>query len=594
MAEDGDLDYFFLFGNSVPEILNLYSYLTGTTPLPPIWTLGYQQCRYSYFPQTEVKRIAQTFREKEIPADVMVLDIHYMDQYKVFTWHPQFFVNPRELVADLEAMGFKVVVILDPGIKIEEGYEPYEQGLQKDVFLKYPDGTYYSAYVWPGLCHFPDFTNPETRDWWGNNFRELTSMGIEGFWNDMNEIATWGQFMPELIQFNYDGKGGSTKKGRNVYGMLMARSTFEGTRGLLKDKRVFNLTRSAYCGIQRYSALWTGDNVASEENMLLGVRIVNSLGLTGIPFCGYDTGGFAEDPTPELFARWISIGAFSPFFRGHALVNTRNSEPWVFGEKIEEISRNYIKLRYRLMPYIYSLFYEASQTGMPINRSLAIDYPHQHLVYNQEFQNQYLFGPWILVAPVESHKEIRKVYLPEEGWYDFYSGKRVEPKEDIVYMDCPLERLPLLVKQGSLIPMQSQTQSTRENPDPVLQIHIYKGGHESSFVYYEDDGISLGHEQGTYYRRQINYHDTLNEIILSTVEGSFESKFKQIKLVFSGFAKLEEAVMNFEKHSFLEENLAFMPPLTRFDPVKAFPAEEYQMVQTLLFDSRPDQIVVKW
>lgn len=594
MAEDGDLDYYFLFGNSVPEILKLYSYLTGTTPLPPIWSLGYQQSRYSYLSQTEVKRIAQTFREKEIPADVMVLDIHYMDHYKVFTWDQHHFSDPQGLVDDLEAMGFKVVVILDPGIKIEQGYGPYEEGIQKDVFLKYPDNTCYSAYVWPGLCHFPDFTKSETRDWWGGNFKELTDMGITGFWNDMNEIATWGQFMPELIQFNYDGRGGSSKKGRNVYGMLMARSTFEGTRRLLKNKRVFNLTRSAYSGIQRYAALWTGDNVASDENMLLGVRIVNNLGLTGIPFSGYDTGGFAEDSTPELFARWISIGAFSPFFRGHALVNTRSSEPWVFGEKIEEISRNYIKLRYRLMPYIYSLFFEASQTGMPINRSLAIDYPHQPLIYDQEFQNQYLFGPWILVAPVESNKEITKVYLPDEGWYDFYSGERIEANGNLVYVDCPLERLPLLVRQGSLIPMQSQTQSTMDHSNHLLQIHVYQGGHESSFVYYEDDGLSLDHENEKYYRRLIRYHDTLSQMIISPVEGSYKSKFKKIKLVFHGFPNLEEAAVNFDRHTFLDEEFVFMAPLTRFDPVKESPHEESQMTQTMQFDNTPEQIVIKW
>ncbi len=594
MAEDGDLDYYFLFGISVPEILKRYSLLTGTSPIPPIWSLGYQQCRYSYLSDVEVKRIARTFREKEIPADVIVLDIHYMDEYKVFTWDQKVFGSPDELVAYLNAMGFKVVVILDPGVKIEEDYEPYAEGVQKEVFLKYPDGTFYSAEVWLGLCHFPDFTKPETREWWGRNFKEMTEMGIEGFWNDMNEIATWGQFMPELIQFDYEGKGGSTKKGRNVYGLLMARSTFEGARRLLKNKRVFNLTRSAYCGIQRYSALWTGDNVASDENMLLGVRIVNSLGLTGIPFCGYDTGGFAEDATPELFARWISVGAFSPFFRGHALVNTRSSEPWVFGEEIEEISRNYIKLRYRLMPYIYSLFHEASQTGIPINRSLAIDYSHSPKVFDPQFQNQYLFGPWLLVAPAESSKEITKVFLPEEGWYDFYSGQRVTSEVDVVYVDCPLDRLPVLVKEGSVIPMQSQIHSLSEDPEPILQIHVYQGGHESSFAYYEDDGATLGYEKGEYYKRYIQYQSTLNEMIISAVEGSYVSKFKQIKLLFHGFSDLEEATVNFVHHPLLAEEIAFMAPLTRFEPGKEQPPGESQMVQTLVFGNIPEQVIVKW
>ena len=517
-----------------------------------------------------------------------------MDQYKIFTWHPDFFPEPDQLIAELEEMGFKVVVILDPGIKVEEAYEPYQDGLARNVFLKYPDGTNWSAYVWPGLCHFPDFSKADAREWWGSKFSALTELGIEGFWNDMNEIASWGQFMPELIQFDYDGRGGSTKNGRNVYGLLMARSTFEGARALLKNRRVFNLTRSAYCGIQRYSALWTGDNVATEENMLLGARIVNNLGLVGISFCGYDTGGFAKDATPELFARWISIGSFSPFFRGHALVNTRSTEPWVFGERIEEISRNYIQLRYRLMPYIYSVFYEASETGIPINRSLVVDYPHQAQVYDQEFQNQYLFGPWFLIAPVESHKEIAKVFLPEEGWYDFHTGEIVTAKDQTTYVDCPLERLPILVKQGSIIPMQSQVQSTGETAEPVLYVHVYQGGHESSFTYYEDDGVTLDFESGDYYRREFRYHDTLNEMIITAVEGSFKSRFQEIEIVLHGFQHLEEAVVNFSKHPIEIGEMSFMDPLTQFDPITKENSTHTQPVQTVRFDNSPDQIVIKW
>jgi alpha-glucosidase len=350
-------------------------------------------------------------------------------------------------------MGFHVVVMCDPGIKVEEKYKAYDDGVKNDVFIKYPDNTYYTGQVWPGWCHFPDFTKPETRLWWKDQFQEYIDLGIEGFWNDMNEIATWGQMIPENIEMNFEGNRASMRRGRNLYGFQMARSTYEGAKALLKGKRPFNLTRSGFSGIQRYAAVWTGDNVAYDEHMILGVRLVNSMGLAGIAFTGYDVGGFVGDANNKLFARWISIGAFSPFFRGHSMINSRDSEPWAYGEEVEQISRNYIKFRYRLLPYIYSLFYEASETGMPVQRSLAIDYTHDPKIYDGLYHNQYLFGPSILVAPVESTKEYVKVYFPEGDWYSLYDGKRF-PGNNEVILECPVHRLPVFVKGGALIPMK--------------------------------------------------------------------------------------------------------------------------------------------
>jgi alpha-glucosidase len=390
-ADAGEMDYYFLYGNSVAEVIGHYTHLTGRMEMPPLWSIGYQQCRYSYYPDKEVLNVARTFREKDIPADTLVFDIHYMEKYKIFTWSQRDFPDPKSLLAELRAMGFQVVVMCDPGIKVEEGYKTYDDGVQQNVFIQYPDKTNYTGQVWPGWCHFPDFTNPKTRTWWKEQFHEYVGLGIEGFWNDMNEIATWGHMLPENVEFDFDGNKATMRRARNIYGFQMARSTYEGTKALLKGKRPFNLTRSGFSGIQRYAAVWTGDNVAYDEHMLLGVRMVSSLGLTGVAFAGYDVGGFVGDASTKLFARWISIGAFSPFFRGHSMINSRDSEPWAYGEEVEQISRNYIKFRYQLLPYIYSLFYEASQTGMPVQRSLAIDYPHDYKIYDGQFYNQYLF-----------------------------------------------------------------------------------------------------------------------------------------------------------------------------------------------------------
>ncbi|GAB5528829.1 MAG: hypothetical protein Roseis3KO_06060 [Roseivirga sp.] len=243
-ADGGDMNYYFIQGDTVADIIKQYARLTGTIEMPPLWSLGFQQCRYSYYPDFEVETIAKTFRDKKIPADVIYLDIHYMEAYKAFTFDNETFPNPKALIEKLEGMGFKVVVILDPGIKTEEGYGTYDRGVEEDVFVKYPDGTKYEASVWPGNSHFTDFTLKKGRDWWAKEMKFYTDMGLEGFWNDMNEPACWGQDMPNMIEFDYEGQQVSHLKARNVYGYQMVRSTFEGARKIMGNKRPFTLTRS--------------------------------------------------------------------------------------------------------------------------------------------------------------------------------------------------------------------------------------------------------------------------------------------------------------------------------------------------------------
>jgi alpha-glucosidase len=582
-VEGGDLNYYFITGASVSDIISSYTTLTGRMPLPPLWGLGYQQCRYSYYPDDEVYGLARTFREKRIPADAIVLDIHYMDRYKIFSWDSDRFPDPDKLIKDINAQGFNVVVMCDPGIKIEDNYQAYQDGTEKNLFLKYPDGTNYSGQVWPGWCHFPDFTNPKTRKWWGDMLKGYVKQGVKGYWNDMNEIATWGQKLPELIEFDFEGEGGSAKRGRNIYGLMMSRSTFEGVKKYLVDERPFNLTRSAYSGIQRYAAVWTGDNVSNDDHMLLGVRLVNSLGVSGIAYSGYDVGGFVGDASSALFARWISIGAFSPFFRGHTMINSKDSEPWAYGEEVEDISRNYINLRYQLLPYLYSVFHQASVSGIPVSRTLAIDYSFDETVYKLEYQNQYLFGPNILVAPVESYKELSKVYLPEGDWYNFHTeALHHGPLELLV--EAPLTHLPIFVKAGSLIPMQSVVQSTQESPEPVLRLHVYSGGN-SEFWYYEDDGSSYQHLEGSYYHRNMILDSKKNQLLLAAVEGSWISKFQQVKCYLHGFQEVEKVIINGEAQQLEEESLVFLPAVSSFDPLGKESLEYEVMVKTFTVDN---------
>lgn len=589
-ADAGDMDYFFIHYDSVNEIIGAYSRVTGKMSLPAKWSLGYQQCRYSYYPEAEVLNTAQNFRDKAIPADVIVLDIHYMEKYKIFTWDKERFPCPETMINKLKALGFKVVVMCDPGIKVEKGYTTYEDGLDKDVYIKYPDGANYEGEVWPGWCHFPDFTKPETRDWWTEQLKSYSELGIEGFWNDMNEIATWGQTLPELIEFDMDGQKGTTRNARNIYGMMMAKSTWDGAKSNLKGKRPFNLTRAGFSGIQKYAAVWTGDNVASDEHMLLGIRMLNSMGLSGIPFAGFDAGGFVGNASENLFARWISMAAFTPFFRGHSNVNTKSSEPWTYGEHTEEISRNYISLRYRLMPYIYSAFYEASETGTPINRSLAIDFTHDDKIYLETYENEFLFGDSILVAPVSSEKEIEKIYIPEGQWYDLFTDEIYSGQKETL-IECPVEKLPVFAKASAIIPMQSQVFSNQEKPNEQLEIHLYKGTNANSFEYYEDDGESYDFEKGLYYKRNICYEPDGAQLTFEQAQGKYKSNFSEVKLYFHGFDPNE---LNGIKIA--QEDYYFIHPLSNFDPLATNIHGEYKIenLPFTTFKLKKDEFSINW
>ena len=588
--DDGDVDYYVFSGN-VENIIQSYTWLTGRMPLPPLWSLGYQQCRYSYYPDQEVMNVAQKFRQKDIPADVMVLDIHYMDKYKIFTWDGERFPDPKKMIKDLEELGFEVVVICDPGIKVEEGYETYDLGVKEDVFLKYPDGKEYEGQVWPGWCHFPDFTTTEAREWWTEMMKTYTDLGLKGFWNDMNEIATWGQTLPENILFSFEGEGGTTRKGRNIYGMQMARSAFESAKENLKGKRPFVLTRAGFSGLQRYTALWTGDNVATSGHMLLGSRLVSNLGLSGVAYAGYDIGGFCGDSDSKLFARWQQVGTFAPFYRGHSMINSKDSEPWSFGEEVEEISTNYIRLRYKLMPYIYSAFVEASETGTPVARSLAIDYTKDENVYSGEFENQYLFGKSILVAPIGAYDRFLKTYLPEGEWFEFFTDEKFSGSQEFI-REYVLEELPLFVKASSLIPVYPEANRNVQGIGETLELHIYNGKNSNSYNYYEDDGSTYDFEKGNFHRRDIAFDPDKKELNFSKAEGSFKSRISKLKLIFHGFAEGELSGLS----GITSESYAFVKPISDFDPFEN-PSKgklKIDTVQTLTTEYSAEEILFGW
>ncbi len=591
-AEAGVMKYYFMSAPSVGELIAQYTWLTGRIPLPPRWSLGYQQCRYSYYPDKEVLSTARTFREKEIPADAIVMDIHYMDQYKIFTWDKKRFPDPLSLIRQIKELGFEITLMCDPGIKTEPGYEPYDDGVRKDVFAKYPDGQYYTGQVWPGWCYFPDFTNPRTREWWKEKLKAYTDLGVEGYWNDMNEIATWGNMIPENIEFDLDGRKSTTREARNIYGFQMARSTYEGAMSLLTNRRIFNLTRSGFSGVQRYSAVWTGDNVSYDEHMMLGIRLVNSLGLTGVAFAGYDVGGFVGEASTKLFARWISIGALSPFFRGHTMINSKDSEPWSFGEEVEQIARNYIRFRYQLMPYLYSLFHEASLTGMPVQRSLAISYGHDWRVYQGHSQQQYLFGPFIMVAPAESNKQFLKIFFPPGDWYSLFDGSRIKGDQELI-LECPIHRLPVFVHGGALLPMQRPVQNTKEHVDELI-LHVYEGANPSSFLFYDDDGATLDYKNGAFARRTIQYLPAERKILLSTADGSYQSHYRTLKLMLHGFDSLGQIMSNGHSVEVKADVHSFFLPLEKYDPIHDPDSMGEEQIQHVTVPYVSSEISISW
>ncbi|MBO9204278.1 MULTISPECIES: glycoside hydrolase family 31 protein [Niastella] len=588
-AHGGEMNYYFIAGARIDDIITSYTGLTGRMKLPPLWSLGYQQNRYSYYPETEVMRIAQTLREKKIPADGITLDIHYMDKYKVFTWDKQRFPDPAAMSAKLADMGFKLTVIVDPGVKREEGYGVYERGKKEGAFIKYPDSTDYIGQVWPGWCAFPDFTGVKGRAWWEKEISKYASDGVSGIWNDMNEISTWGQKMPDNVLFNNEGEPATHLQMHNVYGLNMARSSFEGFKQAL-NRRPFILSRSGYAGLQRYSAIWTGDNRAEEDHMLLGVRLLCNLGLAGIPFTGMDVGGFTGGPSVGLYVRWMQIGSFNPYMRNHTGVNTKSSEPWSYGEQATEIVRNYISLRYRLLPYAYSNFYEATQNGLPLMRTLALDYTDDAAIYRSAFENQFMYGRAFMVAPFTGSEGFGNIYFPAGNWFDLYTDQVIKGGQELV-SPLTMSKLPVYVKAGSIVPMQSLVQHTAEKPTDTLLLHVYAGDQGSDFVYYEDDGFSYNYEKGDFFRRRITYDPVLRQIILGKVEGQYASKFKFIKLALHGFGDGKLTVGGQAAGSEFE---ALLTPVSKFDPQGEANAPEGHTIRTVTVRNTSQEAILKY
>ena len=529
-AEGGELQYYYIHGPHMMDVVKRYHIITGTHPMPPMWALGYHQCRWSYYPESKVKMVTKTFREKKIPCDGIYLDIDYMDGYRCFTWNRKYFPDPKRMIKELSAQGFKTVVIIDPGIRVDDNYSVFKEGKENRYFCRRCDDYFMEGHVWPGRCQFPDFTNPEVREWWGNLFEELVQLGVAGVWNDMNEPAVFGTgTFPDDVRHQYDGHRGSHRKAHNVYGMQMVRATYEGLRKIMKNKRPFTITRAGYAGVQRFSSVWTGDNVASWEHLLLGNIMCQRLSVSGVSFCGTDIGGFSGEPDGELFTRWIQMGTFSPFMRAHSAGDTKEREPWSFGEPYTSINRKFIELRYRLLPYLYSAFWEHHRYGFPILRPVVMQ--EQEELSNHFRQDEFTYGDKILICPVlAAGQKQRKVYLPKGKWYNFWTHELEEGGKEVM-VATPLETMPIFVKAGSIIPEYPVMQYVGEKEVDEVKMNVYYSDVEANSFIFEDYGETFAYEQDIYLEKKfVVFGKDRKLTIQQSMEGLYTPRYENYHL----------------------------------------------------------------
>jgi alpha-glucosidase len=549
-AVDGPIDYYLIAGPTMADVVRRYTDLTGRPPLAPLWSLGYQQSRWSYMSDAEVRALAARFRQEHFPIDVIWLDIDYQDRNRPFTVNHTTFPDMRKLVADMGSEGIRLVPITDLHIAYlpNQGYAPFDTGIAGNNFVHKADGGLYVAPVWPGPSVFPDFTRASTRAWWGSLYKDFIADGFAGFWNDMNEPAVFDtptKTMPldnvhRIESDDFAPRNASHAEIHNVYGMENTRATFDGMKRWRPDQRPFVMTRASFAGGQRYAVTWTGDNSSTWDHLRLCVEQLINLGLSGFAYSGCDVGGFTGGPSPELMTRWFEVAAFTPIFRDHSMKDAPRAEPWVDGPEQLAIRRRYVEERYRLLPYIYALAEQNSRTGDPIMRPLLYDYPDA-LDGGCDLSMNFTLGRSLLIAgpPKPESPEKFDICLPKGGWYDYWTG---QPVAQAKLTETPkLDVLPVFVRAGTVLPRQPLVQSTMNAPKGALQLDVYPGPGCSGELYF-DDGVSVN---GPSLRQSLQCVETAKGIALrfGQRQGSYRPWWKQIDVTVHG-AKTTHMTIN--------------------------------------------------
>lgn len=535
-ARGGEMCYYFIYGPELMEVAAAYARLTGRPELPPLWALGYQQSRWSYSPDSHVREVAAEFRKRQIPCDVIHLDIDYMEGFRCFTFSKEHFPDPAGLMKDLSDMGFKTVVIIDPGIKVDPDYWVYQEGVAKNYFCKRADGALMEGDVWPGKCVFPDFTNPKVRKWWSGLFKQLVNVGVRGVWNDMNEPAVFeiGTF-PEDVRHDYDGEPCSHRMAHNVYGHMMSKATADGLKKHLMPYRPFVITRSCYAGAQKWTSVWTGDNSATWEHLGLASIQCQRLAISGISFAGSDIGGFIGEPDGELYIRWLQLATFHPFMRTHSASNETNfdQDPWSFGTRIEYIARKFIRLRYHLLPYIYTTFWQYATNGTPMLRPLAFITQNdpETLHRNHEF----MLGDHLLISHVsEAGMKEKEVYLPEGNWYFYWDDEKYHGGEP-VKVATPLDQIPLFVKAGAVIPNYPKMEYVGEKTVEEMILNVYYNDEVVHSILYEDAGDNYGYRNEQYNVIRFKVTGDLQHIrFKKKFIGQYGTAYRKHRIIFHG------------------------------------------------------------
>ncbi|MEO8455761.1 MAG: TIM-barrel domain-containing protein [Sphingomicrobium sp.] len=540
-APDGPIDYYVIAGPTTGEVVRRYVELTGKPPMPPLWALGYQQSRWGYKSDADIRGIAARLRGDRIPVDVIWMDIDYQDRDRPFTVDTKAFPNLKKLNADMGAKGIRLVAITDLHVAYlpNQGYAPYESGLAGHHFVRKPDGSLYVAPVWPGPSVFPDFTRAATREWWGGLYKDFIADGFSGFWNDMNEPAVFEtptKTMPldnlhRIESDDFAPRDATHSEIHNVYGMQNTRGTFEGMERLRPGVRPFVMTRASYAGGQRYAVTWTGDNSSTWDHLRLCVEQLTNLGLSGFAYSGCDVGGFIGGASPDLLTRWYEIAAFTPVFRNHSAHDAPRMEPWVDGPVHLAIRRRFIEERYRLMPYFYALAEQNARTGDPLMRPLFYDYPDA-LKLSCDPALSFTVGRDLLVSapPRPESPQPFDICLPAGGWYDYWTGLLVS--EHKLTKTPKLDVVPVFVRAGAILPRQPLVQSTSETPNGPLQLDVYPGDDCRGSLYF-DDGVTVG---GPSLRQAIecSVNDKGIELRFRAREGAWRPWWKQIAVTVHG------------------------------------------------------------
>ena len=496
-APDGRPEVYFIVGPSLAELTRKLQTLVGKTPLPPLWSLGHHQCRWGYASYDDLDRLDRRFRKHAIPNDGLWLDIDYMRGYRVFTWEKKHWPKPNKQVQDITARGRHVVPIFDPGVKLDPKYAVYQSGRKEGIYCQNPAGSDFVGFVWPGTTVFPDFSMPAGRDWWAKHVRETVGeTGITGVWLDMNDPATGLSENSEMLF----GKGKHAHGTyHNQYALGMARATHQGLREAHPDERPFMLTRSGFISTSRYAAAWTGDNFSNTHHLKSAIPMTLNLALSGIPFNGPDVPGFGGDPTRKLAVAWYKAGFLFPFFRNHSNKMQIEQEPWAFGEPTMRVLRRYIRLRYKLLPYLYNLFVDQAETGQAIARPLLYDFDDTTSHPLDRVDDQFMLGPAVMQAPVlDPEVTQRAVLLPKANWFDAMRGGWVKGAKR-VQVKTTQAQTPVYIRDGSIVPMRMGDPKDNATDLREIELHLwlspgFKG--QATYTYIADDGRTFGYERG--------------------------------------------------------------------------------------------------